>query len=378
MKLSFILFTIIISITACRLDDKNGGSISGSLKNIKDGTVLSIIDLDHDVVLQKVVVENGKFKVNFNLPEPGLFGIWQENPKYDKDRLLVWLENSNILLDGNFDYIINSKVTGSKSHQVYKKLDSINKRFEGQYNNLRQLRSRTADQIKLDSISKAIPQVLDNYRAAKIKFYSSEIESDVALYYLCNQTTGFDIVWYGITVLTKKDIEMLYNLLPDKLKNSKKGELIKEYLSTPETPKVGERFIDCPQSTPSGEKIFITENLGKFTIIEFWASSCGPCRMEHPRIRNLFHKYHNKGLNIIGISGDTDINDWKNAIQKDSLDWINISDLKGFNNKAFLTYGIKTIPQMLLLDENGLILDNEFAHKYIEVEIEKRFKQNGL
>ena len=378
MKNLLFLLIIAISLTGCNLGHKSEGSLTGSLKNIKSGTVLLIIDLSSNTILQKVTVEDGKFKISFKLKEPTLFGIWGENPRYDKDRLLIWLENSKIKLEGNFDYFINAKVTGSESHQIFMKLDSINKKFQGQYTNLRLLKSSTSDRTKLDSISIVLSQVLENYRSAKIKFYSSEINSEVALFYLYNQITMSDISWYGINVLTKKDIENIYNILSDKFKQSKIGELIKEYILTPEIPKVGELFIDCPEYSPSNELISITDKLGKLTIIEFWASSCGPCRIEHPSLRKLYHKYHDKGLNIISISGDTDIDSWKNAIQVDSLEWINISDLKGFNNKAFLTYGIKAIPQMLLLNENGIILDSEFAQKDMESIIEYRLKQNGL
>jgi hypothetical protein len=87
-------------------------------------------------------------------------------------------------------------------------------------------------------------------------------------------------------------------------------------------------------------------------------------------VRKLYDKYHSKGLNIIGISGDDNNNDWKNAIQKDSIPWTNISDLKGFKNKAFLIYGVKLIPRMILLDKDGIIIDNDF--NYWDAEIGKR------
>jgi thiol-disulfide isomerase/thioredoxin len=139
-------------------------------------------------------------------------------------------------------------------------------------------------------------------------------------------------------------------------------------------PQVGEKYIDCSQNTPQGKMESISNNLGKYTIIEFWASWCGPCRAEHPQIRRLYNLYHDKGLNIIGISGDSDLNAWKEAIENDSIPWTNISDLKGGNNQAFMIYGIKGVPVMILLDENGLIVDNKLYNKPLESELEKRFK----
>ena len=88
----------------------------------------------------------------------------------------------------------------------------------------------------------------------------------------------------------------------------------------------------------------------------------------------MYNLYHDRGLNIIGISGDEDIDEWRKAIQKDTIPWINISDLKGWYNKAFLIYGIYYIPSLILLDDKGVIVDNQFFQKWIEGELEKRFK----
>jgi thiol-disulfide isomerase/thioredoxin len=118
----------------------------------------------------------------------------------------------------------------------------------------------------------------------------------------------------------------------------------------------------------------MSSHLGKYTILEFWASGCEPCSTEHPILRKIYNLYHEKGLNIISISGDVDSNDWKNAIKNDSLTWTNISDLRGFTNVAFMIYRIKGIPQIILLDEKGIIIDDELGQKDLEHEIEIRLK----
>jgi thiol-disulfide isomerase/thioredoxin len=153
--------------------------------------------------------------------------------------------------------------------------------------------------------------------------------------------------------------------LPERFKISDNGLIINKFISLPEIPKIGEKFIDCTQRTPEGKSESISKNLGKYTIIEFWASSCGPCRAEHPLLKKMYDLYHSKGLNIISISCDDNIDDWVNAIKKDSMAWTNISDLNGWNNEAFMSYGIKAIPQMIILDENGVIVDNHFDIQYL-------------
>jgi hypothetical protein len=91
-------------------------------------------------------------------------------------------------------------------------------------------------------------------------------------------------------------------------------------------------------------------------------------------LRKLYNTYHEKGLNIIGISGDTEFNNWSDAIKRDSVVWTNISDLRGWKNKVFMIYGIKELPSLILLDDQGIILDNTLGRKYLPGEIKKLFK----
>jgi thiol-disulfide isomerase/thioredoxin len=377
MKIIRLTILIMICLSACRQEEKNG-SLSGTLKNAQDGTVLSIRNLENGQIIKKVTIVDGKFYITFHLSQPNLCGIWSDNPRYEKDRFLLWLENSKISMEGNYDYLINSKVRGSVSNTIFLKHDSICQKYNNEYTRLRVLKSRTSDIKILDSIADASDILLSSYRDAKISFYTNQIKSEVALFYLYEQTVGADINNYGINVLSKKDIGMLYQLLPVNFKTSKYGKILNEYISLPDSPKDGEKFIDFEQKTPEGSLTSVSENLGKFTILEFWASSCGPCRIEHPIMKKLYEKYHERGLNIIGISGDNGKDEWINAIETDSIPWLNISDLRGFNNKAFMIYGIRYIPRLFLIDQNGIILDVNLATKPLETEVEEIFKDNGL
>ena len=92
------------------------------------------------------------------------------------------------------------------------------------------------------------------------------------------------------------------------------------------------------------------------TIIDFWASWCGPCRAENPNVVALYNELHSKGLNIIGVSLDEDATKWKNAIAKDKLTWIHVSNLKGWKDPIALTYEVEGIPATFILDAKGNIV----------------------
>jgi len=377
MKRSALLLIMLAAFSACTKDLKDG-AIEGKLTNVPEGTTLKISNSENFQVIQKINVNNGRFNERFKLEEPGLFVICSDSAKYKKDRLLIWLENTKIKIEGDYNYFTNSKVTGSKSHNTYLIYDSIIRKYNNEYSQLRILKSQTTDPKTIDSISQAFETIFKNYKKAKIDFYTSNLDSEVALYYLYNQTTMPDFYHYEEYLFSKNDIKQIFNLLPEDSKISSKGKLLAEYIHLPDIPEKGEKFVNITQRTPEEKDASISQNLGKFTLIEFWSSNCGPCRIKHPMMKMLYEKYHDAGLNIIGISADTDMEAWTAAINSDSLLWLNISDLKGFNSSAFMIYGVKSIPKLILLDENGIILDNELASKQIDIYLNNLFKENGL
>jgi thiol-disulfide isomerase/thioredoxin len=287
--------------------------------------------------------------------------------KYTKDWLNLWLDNSDVKLNGDMLNMAESKIEGSEPNKIYDLYKSIEYNYDHDLTKINSKKYAT-DQKTLDSLDIGSKTLQTDYKYKLIKFFTENINTKVAFHYIIYEVARYN------SVLTKTDLGQLYNNLPEELKISKKGILLKNYVSSPDVPKIGEKFIDFSQPTPDGKIESLSSNLGKYTILEFWASFCGNCRIEHPGLRKLYEKYHNKGLNIIGISCDYNLSDWIGAIKKDSIPWLNISDLNGYYNKGALLYGAKLIPCLILLDNNGMILDNNLRSKYIEGELEKLFK----
>ena len=354
---------------SCSQKGPTYGTLTGTIKNIKNDTILYLIDNERDSVVQKFLVKNGHFKIKFSAPVPKLFVIRPENYKYEKDFLDLWLDNSPTKLYGNMYNMADSKIEGSAPNGIYDIYKSIEYNYQHDSTKIN-IQKHISDQKVQDSLAIVLKNLQIDYKNNLMKFYSENISSEVAFYYIF-----FEIARYK-SALDRNDIKYLYDLLPEKFKNSKDGAEIKNYISLPDVPKNGERYLDFSQSTPEGKLEAISSNLGKYTILEFWASSCGSCRIEHPSLRKLYQEYHKKGLNIIGISGDNRLSDWVEAIDKDSIPWLNISDLGGFYNRGFMLYGVKFIPRLILLDKDGIIIDDNFGYSFFNEDALKKIFKN--
>ena len=134
---------------------------------------------------------------------------------------------------------------------------------------------------------------------------------------------------------------------------------------------VGVKAPDFTAPNPEGKMLTLNKILGKVTILDFWASWCKPCRVENPNFVRIFNKYHEKGLEIISVSLDREgqKSAWVSAIEKDNLDWYNVSNLKFWQDPIAQLYNISSIPATFVLDSEGKILATRLRGQALEAKI---------
>ena len=135
--------------------------------------------------------------------------------------------------------------------------------------------------------------------------------------------------------------------------------------------KVGTKAADFTAPNPEGEMLTLSKILGEVTILDFWASWCKPCRVENPNFVRIYNKYHEKGLEIISVSLDRkgQKSAWISAIEKDKLNWYNVSNLKFWQDPIAQLYNISSIPATFILDRDGKILATRLRGQALEAKI---------
>ncbi|WP_437919304.1 peroxiredoxin family protein [Sphingobacterium sp. LRF_L2] len=171
-----------------------------------------------------------------------------------------------------------------------------------------------------------------------------------------------------------KELRELYKGLDKSVRKSRDGKVFDNYLKRLEASSVGKKAPAITQFTPEGEPYSLSDLRGKYVLIDFWAAWCPDCRRENPNLVKTYAEFKDKNFEILGVSFDRKLEDWVKAIKNDNLTWKHISDLQSWQNAAGTLYGVRAIPQNILVDPQGIIIARNLHGEDLNVKLRELLK----
>lgn len=330
--------------------------INGKLDKVKSGKIYLSIYAGGVPLKDSARILNGQFSFKGTIKDPVQAILTMETKQ--GDYFLFYLEPLKINISGTGDSLKLLTVKGSPVNDDNKilkqRLEYVNK-WQESANALYSEAMKAKNKELTDSLDDVSDNILKEKRkvvGAFVKDYPNSKISAIAI--------ADNFAYYA----EADEVEPLYNLLGTEIKNSNKGKAIKKMVDVYKKVAIGKVPPDFSQATPDGKMLSLSSLKGKYVLVDFWASWCGPCRRENPNVVKTYQKYKDKNFEILGVSYDTKKPNWEGAIKADSLTWHQVSDLLGWKNATAELYGIKAIPANLLLDKDGkIIAKNIFGRK---------------
>ena len=374
MKRILFIVTHLLSVYLCQAQGTKF-SLTGDISAVKAQADLVYISyyLADRQIRDSTPVRQGKFVFTGSIPEPVLArvsikykatnngaAIIPVNSK--RDYAAVFLQPATIKMV-SVDSFSNVIVTGSRADEEYRQLEEMAKPYNHALDELYKQFSAARAAGNAD-LARTTEMKIDSLDAlANENIYGDYVKKNpssvLAMYALKN--------WAGYTIEAEK-VEPVFKTLPVTLQHSVSGKEMQEKIAIAKKTSIGQIALDFSQNDTLGKPVSLQSLRGKYLLVDFWASWCGPCRRENPSLVAAFNRYRDKGFQVLSVSLDRpgDKEKWLQAIHNDGLNWTHVSDLQFWNNAVAKQYGIQAIPQNLLLDPSGKIIAKNLRGEELE------------
>ena len=360
---NLFLLTLLILFVSCQ--STSGDYTINISADVEDDHQIFLVNFDESNkpnVIDTLYVKDGLTSYSGVSKLPDYQSLWVDGIR---GSVPVFVEPGEITVELYKDSIQASKVSGTKTNVAFKRyIDEINPLFKSFYDIQNEMRNAmvSRDSLGYKDLEEQLKEMETKFNDYQIDYTKSNPDSYISAMVL-------------IQLVMNKAIENeaayeIYNGFSKTIKKTKSAVKIYELVAPKEAEEteeaaqdgevnVGDKAPDFSAPNPNDIAVSLNTSLGKLTVLDFWASWCGPCRVDSPNLVKVYNTYKDKGLAIVGISLDQQKESWKKAINNDQLDWIHVSHLKRWDDPIAAIYSVRSIPQLFLLDENGVVIAKE-------------------
>ena len=346
----------------------NKFKIEGNIENATDQMVfLKTMEGNELVTTDSTMMKGGVFTLTGKVSVPDLYAIDFEQ---QQDRIILFVENSKIIIKGNVDNIMASVISGSASQDLLLEFNNLQEKLsEG----LMDIQFRYQSAAMDGSLTPQLEEELrsefmaenDKMVASIKEFAMQNTNSVVSAYITLSQLSNF---------LTTEELESIVTGFSKDIQASPFVIALNEKLDMDKRTAVGQQFIDFIHPDQDGNMITFSSITGEnYILLDFWAGWCTPCRRENPHLVKLYSQFKDKGFDIFGVSLDRSRQEWLDAISADGLLWPQVSDISGWENPIAKMYGVQSIPANLLISPEGVIVAKNLRGAELESKLIELF-----
>ena len=360
-KLLLSIVAALIILSGCNKSDQF--KIKLNLDNSENETVILIKSLDgkKPIVLDTVVMADNKAVFTVDKDNPQALYILAFKEK--KDTKLLFPDNKDVTVNGDLDDFFHIEATGGDVMNTYNEYQKGLAQYMIQFVPLEAAANEAYvndDSLKYEEVNAQMLAIWDEYHNYQYDFIRNHPDCFLTHYILDELKTDIELA----QVVEFEEILIGESVFRDNVKNFIESNMRIE---------LGQPFIDFTLQTKDGDEIHLAEIIknNKLTLVDFWASWCGPCRHENPVVKAAYEKYHAKGLEIVGISVDRNDAKWLEAVEEDALPYIQVRDVEG---NVGDDYAVVYIPSNFLYDQNGIMVAKGLRGEELEAKLAELLK----